>query len=169
MDETELVKIMTQKFDEFTKNHSLTFSLDEFDKEFGLKKIIFQRQYIDDIESTLGESITNTYISWHNYLHGLLIPNSRNLSNVEESNLFSEEEKQNIMELVTKSLEFSSENALLSLQNEEEKLVDFYNRAYTFYVQKYKPKLVDIITKIHIHWKEKKRDISKNDSYDGLV
>ena len=94
-------------------------------------------------------------MGWNEYLHSLIMPNPQNILNIGESKIFSQEEREEIIELIKKIMEINSRNNLINLtknQEEETKLID---DSVNFWDTEFKVKLIKIMKKINEEWCKK--------------
>ncbi len=168
--EEELIQTLRNAFDSYAKELSLSFTFEEFDSTFFIQKTVLRQQYVGDIFLVLSESVVNTYMSWHSYLQGLVFPQSSNMSSVEESQLFLEEEKKEFKELMRRSLYISSQQVLLALDTDTKLRSAFLHKAFEDWNTYYKPKITAIMTKVSSHWETAQKSSSqKEQQFDGYV
>jgi hypothetical protein len=128
---TDSLDEFVKRYDQLQQEYSLP-TLDELNFEFEVKDIIaeknagttFPLRYIRRI-------IVNVLSSWTSHLHNFLMPNPQSAIHVHESKHFTDEDKVQINQLITKIMLFNRLSAKLDLVHDEKKDAEFIKSIYT--------------------------------------
>ncbi|MFW6014358.1 MAG: hypothetical protein ACOCZQ_00280 [Nanoarchaeota archaeon] len=155
----ELKKQLEEEFEKTKKELVLKTELDELDKIFYIRDNIEQVGFIsNNFSRQLCGRMCDTFNSWVNYFHGIIMPNPHNMISNTESQLFSEEEKQEIIKVMNKILSHTSQNVLAGLKKDKHKEAEFIDNSLELWNSTVQPKLVFIMERVNNYWKEKSRD-----------
>ena len=95
---------------------------------FYLKDQILKEGFVSpNLSRQITWRIVDTYTSWYNYLHNLIMPNPQSMVQLQESQGFNDEEKEKIMKVMPKLVLFGRKNSLIGLtkdKKEEAKFID---------------------------------------------
>ena len=152
---TELLKEFEKEFEKAKKELKFKATLEELDDIFFLKDYISKEGYISNkLSRQVCRRIVDLYLSWGQYLHGLLIPNPNSIVNMTESNAFDEEEKQEMTKLLEKLMLAANENNLISLNKDREAEKEFIDGSIALW-KEVKPKFEKITKKVNDRWEER--------------
>lgn len=155
-DKKELLNEMKEKFEDIKKDLKFKSSLEELNNIFYIKDAVLNIGFVsENFSRQLCARIVETYSNWNNYLHSLILPNPQHMINMNESKMFNEEEKKEIVAILTKSLALTSTNTLVGLTKDKQLEGKFIDDSVEFWKQDFHPKLVEFIKKINNGWKEK--------------
>lgn len=101
---------------------------------------------------TVSNLVSNHFLFFVDYLHNLIFPNPSSIIIMEESKIYSEEEKDKIENLIKKLTFFTRKNLELSVIRSEKEDVKFIVESYKEWKSMKKP-LLTIIEKATKHWK----------------
>ena len=166
MKQDELVVRLKEQFTKDLPN----CDFETFDKEFLLSYNALKDGFVNPkTDRFVCTCIMDMCLSWNNYLQSLLIPNPHNPTNIEESNAFTEDEKHRFGQLISHTLAFSSENALLAMKMENR--VEFIGRVSQFWLNTYKPELIEILAKLNKVWVDKSTEEKQDEPkhYGGTI
>ena len=99
--------------------------------------------------------IVNTYMSWSNYLHGLVMPNPSYMVNMAESQMFSDEERQDIINLMNQILALVSTNSVLTLNTDKKAEAKFIDDSVKLWNKTFQPKVMVFMKKVNKEWVNK--------------
>lgn len=154
--------------DEFKKNYlelKKTFpdlpSFEELDDEYELTNYVAEKKLTGKfVDRTIRRTITYNLNSHIGHLHGFIMPTQHSAISVEESNFFSEEEKEEIIQIITKLMIYLRESFECELKKDLELNVKFIIKAHKNWL-KIKEEIIKIIPKLVDGWKtslEKKKE-----------
>lgn len=153
----ELLKELEDKFNKLKSELKFNSTLEEVDKYFFIKDLILERRFVsEDFSNQLRARIIETMINWDNYLHSLVMPNPQNLFNLNESKAFDQNEKKEIMKMMSRVAHFVSRNTLLRLTRSKKEEGKFIDESLKFWKEIYTPFFVKIMEKVESHWGEVK-------------
>ncbi len=155
----ELKKQLEEEFKKTKKELKLKTTLEELDKIFYIKDNIEQIGFISNhFSRQLCGRICDTFNSWVNYFHGIVMPNPHNMISNTESQLFNEEEKKQIIKVMNKILAHTSENVLAGLKKDRKKEAEFIDKSPELWEKTVQPQVVFIMERVNNYWKEKSSD-----------
>jgi len=156
MNKKELLEELEEKFKIIKEELGFKSGLEEINSIFFIKDAILNAGFVSESFSRqLCSRIVETYVSWNNYLHSLIVPNPGYLLNMNESKMFDEEERRKIMKLVGESMALISMNQTIGLTKDKKEEGEFIDNAVRFWKKTFKPELIKITKKINSGWKEK--------------
>jgi len=142
-----------EAYNKIKKENNSHTNFEELDNFFNITDVIKQEGFIPKyFERFINKRIMDHFNSWTSYLHGLVLPNPNSMINMTEHQMFNDEERNNIMNLLNKIMVISSEN---SLNNLSEKKTDFIDNATDFWKKNYRPELEKILKKVNSEWQSK--------------
>lgn len=156
MDKQDVLKELEKEFLTLKKSLGFDFDLEDLDREFFIKNVILDAGYVPtNLSRAISSVIASKYRDWSSYLNGLLIPNSGFYASQTESKLFNSEKQRNeIWELLKKSMKFSSESSIANITLDESLIKNFIISSYNYWVKEFKPSLLKILKKVNGAWSE---------------
>jgi len=152
----EILKELDEKFAEFQKVLGFKASLDELDSAFFIKDTILSSGFVSEAFSRqLSHRIMDTYNSWMSYLHNIVMPNPHNLVSANETKMFSEDDKKEMLKLMGSLMAFSAANSYLGLTKDKVAEGKFIDDAYTFWNSEFQPAMSRLVKKTKDGWEEK--------------
>jgi hypothetical protein len=157
IDKKDLIKELEKEFESFKEEFGFNVEFEKIISEFEFQEDILSKGFVPVVFYKYYCSFIADYFrAWHGYLNGLLVPNSHFFANQTESKIFNnEEDKEIIWGLIKKLMEFSSESSLITLERDKEKIKNFINNSYEFYISDFKPKILEILKRVNKAWTEK--------------
>ncbi len=156
MNKKEILQELKEKFEEAKKELGFKATLEELDGIFFIKDAILSAGFVSEtVSRQICGRIVETYSLWNNYLHSLLMPNPGHILNMNESKMFDEGERKQILELIHSSMAITSRNNLIGLNKDKKQESEFIDRALTFWKDEFKPEVIRITEKINKGWKVK--------------
>jgi len=130
-------------------------NIEDLDKIFFIKDYLLKEGYISEkVSRQVCYRIVETFMSWNEYLHSLIMPNPQNMLNLSESKVLSQEDKKEIIEIMKKGMEICSRNSVIGLEKDKNKEAVFIDDAIKTWNEEFKPKLIRIMVKINQEWKK---------------
>lgn len=163
---TDLLEQAKKEYAEMQKKYNITASFDEIDKIFFISDAILRENFVSTrLPFMISKRIVDTFSSWNNYMHKLLIPNPGYIPDVEENKVLTDEDKELLQKLIAKTMYIISvnTNCIISLTDPSE-IID---ESVAIWNQELSPGMGNITQKIKTMWKEKKAEKKKN-SYEGV-
>lgn len=155
-DKEQLLKEIKEKFEEVKKETKFKSNQEEINKIFYMEDAVLNIGFVsENFSRQLCARIVETYSNWNNYLHSIIFPNPQNMINMNESKMFNESEKKEIVEILTRSLALTSTNTLNGLTRDKQSEGRFIDDSVIFWKKTFHPKLVEIIKKVNNGWKKK--------------
>jgi hypothetical protein len=157
MEEEKLLKELERNFEKMKSNLKMKSGFEDIDKIFYIKDEVLKDSFVsEDLARQILHKIVETYMSWNEYLHSLVMPNPQNLLNISESKIFDQEERKEILELIKKAMEISSRSSLITLTRDKEAEGKLMDHSVKYWNEEFKPKLVKIMKKINEEWNKTK-------------
>lgn len=155
-DKQSLLRELEEKFQEIRKDLNLKSTFEDLDSAFFIKDAILYADFVsENFSRQICSRIMDTYIGWTNYLHNLVIPNPGNILQLTESQFFNEEDKQEILNLMTKINALISKNLLNGLTKNKFEEAKFVDASFNFWQKEFRPAMITTIERITVGWKEK--------------
>jgi hypothetical protein len=155
MNKKEILQELKEKFQETKKDLGFRPSFEELDGAFFIRDGVLSAGFVSErFSRQLCSRIVETCSVWNNYLHSLLMPNPGHILNMNESKMFSEEERKEIMDLISSSMAITSRNNVIGLKKNKKEEADFINEAFNFWNEKFRPATIKITEKINKGWEK---------------
>lgn len=123
------------------------------DKEFEIEAHMPEREVPSNYTSrAISNSVSNYLSIFIEYLHNLIFPNPSSLIIMEESKIYSEDEKQIIEDLLKKIVQITRKNLILSVDKDEKEDAKFITKSVSEW-KVIKKKLLKILEKSEKHWR----------------
>jgi len=152
----DIIKEFQLKFEEMKKELGFKVSLDDLDNIFFIRDLILKEGYIShNLSRFVCGRIVETYSSWVNYLHGIILPNQGSIIGMTECNAFDEEEKKDIHLIMNKMMAFSCQNTLIGLEKDKKIEAEFIDNSVNQWEKQFKTKLIKLTKKINKSWADK--------------
>jgi len=164
----ELIKQFEEEFEKTKKEFGFKSTLTELDNIFFLKDFISKEGYVSNkLSRQLCGRMVDLFGTWYNYLHTIIMPNPGSMLNMTESQIFSDEEKQDILALMAKCMAQVSKNTLNGLTKDKKDQAEFVDSSVELWKKELNPKLKGIIKKVKLNWDNlelKPKDEVKNEN-----
>lgn len=158
---TELLSKLESEFKAAKKELNFKADLEEIDKLFYIRDYVQDKGYVStSITRMICSRVVDLYMSWYGYLHSLLMPNPQSILNVSESQLFGEEERRDIQQLMSGILALTSRNGIIGLTKDKKAQAQFVDDSVKAW-HEMKPKLVSILEKVNSSWVDKSKNPPK--------
>ena len=159
MEDNELLQALETDFAEMKKKLKLKASFEDLDKIFFIQDLIQKEGYVtSSLSRLISHRIVNTYMSWNNYLHGIVMPNPNYMISLEESQIFDEEGKKEIIDLMTQVMALTSRNAVIGITKDEVEEGKFMDDSVTFWNNTFSKGLLEILQKVNTNWTDKTKE-----------
>ena len=136
------------------KEMNLEITLDELDELFFIKNYILADGFVPlHLSRHICRRIADTFFSWLNFLHEIIMPNPQSLIYMGQSKVFDKEEKKKVTDLIKKIMEISERNSLAGLTKSKEIEKEFIMDALAFWNNELKIELIKIKEKLKEEWK----------------
>lgn len=163
MEQDELLERFEKEFGALKQELKFRSTLDDIDKICYIRDVILSMGYVPKYLSRLVcRNITDTFKAWGNYFHGVVIPNPHSLLSVNESRMFSDEEKNQFKDLMSQIMVLSSRHALNGITNDKIADGKFIDDAMKFWNKTLNPKIIEVLKKVHREW-GKKPEVKKQE------
>lgn len=154
MDRERIVADLRKEFDKAKKELGFSATLEEIDKIFFITDYVLEQGFVSfDFSRQLCHRIADLFAGWNNYLHGLVMPNPGYLINMAESNTLKDSERKEINKIMSETMVLISTNTLIGLTKDKKEEARLIDDSVSFWNNTYKPKLIEIMSKIQSNWK----------------
>ncbi len=152
----KLIKEFENRFEEFKKDYGFKSTLEELDEAFHIRDSVKKDGFLSTrLARQVCYRIVENFMGWNDYLHSLIMPNPQNMLNISESKVFNGDEKKGITELMKTAMRISSKNGLNGLKKEKDEEAKFIDESLKIWNKLFKPKLIEVMTKINNEWSKK--------------
>jgi len=156
MEEEQLVKKFIANFEKVKRELHLKTTYEDLDTIFFISDMVKKDGYLtSSITRVICHRIMSQFMSWNGYLHGLVMPNPNYMISVSESENFDEESKQELLNLMTKVMTFSSRNNSLTFLRDPRADAKFIDDAVAFWKNTFAPETAKYLAKIEKSWARK--------------
>ena len=161
----EIIQEFEEKFKKIKKELGFSATLEELDEIFFYYDYITQAKYVSpNLSRILCSRMVETYNSWINFLHAMIVPNPSSMINIEESKIFTEKEKEEMMQMMKQFMAHVSKNILIGLTKNKKEEGKFFDDSITIWNQN-KTKLIEYKEKINKHWDAEAKKPTKPKTY----
>jgi len=155
-DRAELIKEFQEKFKEAKKQFDLKSDFEEIDECFFITDYILSKGFVSqDILMQMCGVIVDTFYSWNNHMHNLVIPNPQNMMQMSETKMFNEVQKKEILGIIKSSMALVRTYTLLVLNRNKKAEARFIDDSVKLWKKNYAPKILPIMKKIVDEWNKK--------------
>lgn len=152
----ELIKEFETEFAKLKKELGFKATLDELDSAFFIRDAVLTDGFVsNNLSRQVFSRITNTYMNWNNYLHGLVFMNPGNMMLMTESRMFKDDEKKKINTLISNAMGFVSANTLVGLMKDKKKEAKLIDDSMEFWNKTFRPEIEKIMKRISDGWMKK--------------
>lgn len=152
----EILKELDEKFSKIQKELGFKVSLDELDEIFFIRDEILRDRFVSDqLSRQIAHRITNTYQNWTGYLHSIIMPNPHNLMNANEAKMFSEDERKELLQFMSKIMALISVNTLVGMNNDRVMEAKFFDDSVKFWKDEFQPVMIKYMEKVKSEWHKK--------------
>ena len=153
MEKIKILDDLEEKFKNLQRELKFRSSLKDIDKIFFIKDLVLKDGFVSpNLSRQLCYRIAEVYMSWNEYLHGLIMPNPQNILNLSESKIFSQEERKDIMKIIKKTMELNSRNILITLTSNKADEGKFIDYSVNLWRNEFVPEITKIIKKVNQEW-----------------
>lgn len=153
MSNEEIYQELNEAFEKIKKELNFKSEFEELDKVFFLKDDALGTGFISDrYDRQICARIVNTYFSWYNHLHSVLMPNPSSIVNMTENQAFSDDEKNELNLLMNKIMAYVSTNNIIGVTKNVQAQGPFIDEGLEFWNREIKEKLEFVMKRIQDHW-----------------
>ena len=146
---------LKEKYEMLRKDYKIKAELEEVNKCFSIVHVILSQGFVsEDLLSQISNRISDFFMNWSNYLHSLVLPNPHNMINVNENKFLSEEDRKEILKLISKTMVYASTNTLLGLKRSPKEDAQFLDDSVKFWNNDFSHKAILLSAKIVDGWKK---------------
>lgn len=154
MDNEILIKQLKDQFSKWKSEMKFKTNFEEVERVAFVSDLVLKERFVSpSLPRQICGRIANLYTNWAGYLHSLIMPNPQNILNLSESKLFSQEEKKEIHELMSKAMEISSRNGLIGLTKDKKEEAKFIDDAIELWNNRFEQKMIRIMKKVNDAWR----------------
>ena len=155
MSNEETYEELGKAFSKIKDELKFNASFDELEEVFFLKDDALSTGFISDrYDRQICARIVNTYFSWYNHLHSILMPNPSSIVNMTENQAFSDDEKNDLNVLMNKMMTYVSKNNIIGVTKDRQAQGPFIDEGIRFWNEEIKGKLEFVMRRIQDNWKK---------------
>jgi hypothetical protein len=156
MNKKEILKELEEKFEKEKERLKFKSSFNEIEEIFLIQDHVLKDGFVSErFSRQLCDCIGEYFLNWQSYLHSLILPNTSNLLNLNESRMISESDKKELLVLMSKIMELVDKNSLVGFTRDESLEREFIDESLDFWKQDFKPFLINVIEKLIKEWEKK--------------
>ncbi|MFH1072752.1 MAG: hypothetical protein V1743_04960 [Nanoarchaeota archaeon] len=151
-----LIEELHREFAIMKRELKLKSTFNDLEKIYFLSDMVLKDGFVSKhLSRIISHRIVDTYLSWVYYLQSLVVPNPGMLVNITESQMFTDEEKDQMMQTIAKILAFTSQNSVIALTKDKKKEAEFIDSSVAFWNKTINPALQKFMHKAHESWQKK--------------
>ena len=155
---TELLTKLDEEFNKLKLDLKFKATLDELDEIFFIKDFVQHEGFVSvQLSRQICKRITDLYNSWIGYIHGIIMPIPNSLLSMTEHQLFSEDERKDLLQVMNSLVHLTSSNTLIGLKKDKLLEGQFIDTAVNFWNAAFKPKMLTVLEKVNSNWKEQSK------------
>jgi len=159
MTKEELIKEFEKEFAELKKRLKFKTSLKNLEEAFYLYDAILAEGYVSPrLSRTICRRIVNAFGNWNNYLHNMIMPNPNSMFMVTESQMFTDEERNEIISLMNMIMAHVSKNTMLGLHPDDSGEAKFVDDSFKIWKKTLNPAITKLMKKVILAWEEKTKE-----------
>lgn len=144
---------LSTSFMRLKKEQGLRAELDEIDSIFYIRDAVLSAGYVSrNLSQQICARITEVFMNWNSYLHGLVMPDPHHLIQMNESKFLTADDKKKVLALIARSMELVSRNTLIHARPDSRAETRLIDEAVVFWNEVYQPQLVSIIELLRARW-----------------
>lgn len=156
----EIVKEFETAFEQLKKELKFRATLEELDEVFFLRDFVAKEGFVSSqLSRTVCRRMVDTFYSWYNYLHGLILPNPQNIWMTTESQVFNDKQKAEILQVMDKIMVFATQNTINSLSKNKTDESEFIDSSIEFWQKILKPLLAENLERTRNMWHKKSQTV----------
>jgi len=162
-----------KEFDKLKDEWGLINTLDEYDSVFYFRNAILKNGFVPrELSIFLSNLVLNNYNGFMGHLHSIILPSQGNMFNLKESEFFYQEEKEEVGNLIKKTMKIVSHRYMILLSKDKNEESKFFKESYEFWVNEFSPATLKIMTKINFGWENETKlsndkDVGPKNSFIG--
>ena len=154
----ELMKELDEAFEKAKKELNFKASLAELDEIFYIRDEILEKGFVSaQFSRQLAGRISDLYQRVYGFLHGIIVPNPNSMLTLQEHQLFNDDAKADIMQLMARVAELTSRNSLIGLSKDKPAEGKYIDDALDLWHKHVKKSVTEIMKKINRSWNEKSK------------
>lgn len=151
---SDLLEQLETSFKEWKLKAGFKANFEELEEIFFIKDYILVSGFVSPkINRMICSRIRDTYMSWINQIHSLLVPNPYSLISTSESQLFDEKEKEELKIIMKEFLALVSLNYEVGITKDYKKEAEFVDKAVHLW-KKHLPFFIKYSVKIREYWEK---------------
>jgi hypothetical protein len=155
IDKKGLIKEVEKEFNKVKNELGFEATLEELEDAFKIYDGVISSEFVStNFSRQLCSRILDNYMGWHNYLNGILIPNSGFLASQTEANLFNnQEDREMVWKMIKKTMEYSTTHSLIGLTKNKKLEAQFIDDTLKYWKDVFSPNLKIILLRANEAWK----------------
>ncbi|MDP1695413.1 MAG: hypothetical protein Q8L29_00695 [archaeon] len=155
IDKENLLKEAREKFESIKNELGFKSTFEEINDTFYINDYILSLGFVSErFSRQICGRIVENYMSWLNYLQGLVFPNAGNIVNLNESKLINDSEKKEIGKMLSEIMAIITTNSVVAITKDKKIEARFIDESVTYWNSSFKSRATQIIKKINDGWKK---------------
>lgn len=159
MDKKEKESILSELKDEFSKwktEIGFKSSYEQIQEFFDIENFVLKEDHVPvKLGRAVAWKIVDVYSGWLNYFHGLIMPNTGYLVNMNESKMLDETMKKKVSSMMSEVLAITSLSSYIAVSKDKNAEKEFVDRAVDYWESKFKKEVSELMKKINEGWDKK--------------
>lgn len=154
MNNDKLMEQFESSFEQMKQELGFKTTLKELDEIFFLKDYISRVQFVSlTLSRDICGRISETFSMWLSQFHEWVMPNPASMIRNSEGSIFTDEEKNEMMNLMKKIRVLSSKNGIVGLTKNKKSEAEYIDEAVKLW-DELKPLMLKYNKKVHNYWVE---------------
>jgi len=150
-----LLKEIKTAFEAAKSELGFKSSFDEINDIFYINDSILNSGFVSEkFSRQICGRIVDTYMSWLNYLQGLIFPNAGSIVSLSESKLIDEKDKKEISKMISEIMSIITTNSVVVITKDKNLEANFIDEAVSYWKKSFRPRVTGIIHKVNEGWKK---------------
>lgn len=159
MNDGELIAKLESDFGQLRQRLGFNATFEALDEVFFFRDFVSQHKFVsNNLARMLSARISETFNSWVGHLHAWVVPNPGSMINVSEHNHFSEEEKQQMIQVMHAFMVVLSKNTCIGITKDQVAQKELFDEAIAVW-HEHKMTLERLTGKAHTYWVQEAKNL----------
>ncbi len=155
IDKEDLLKETREKFDKAKKELGFKSTFEDINEVFHIDDYILSVGFASErFSRQMCSRMVDTYMSWLNYLQGLLFPNAGSIVSLSENKLMYEADKKDAGKMLSEIMAVITTNSVLVIKPDKAMESKFIDEAVNYWNKSFKARATILIQKINDGWRK---------------
>lgn len=155
IDKESLLKEAREKFESVRKELGFKSTFEDVNGVFFINDYVLNVGFVSErFSRQICARIVDTYMSWLNYLQGLLFPNAGSIVSLSEGKILNDSDKKVVGKTISEVMAVITTNSVIGLTRDKAMEAKFIDESVDYWNGTFKPKMTDIMQKINDGWRK---------------